>query len=142
MASGAGHDVPRPRAQEARERRRRHQAASLPLDVIAGDRGALRPGHARALRRDVPAADKGERVCLVDATAAGAIAVLPAAECFPPGPDGEPLMLPRSMSAREGLVLAHKVHELRVCNLATGRSQAIPPGPEFSGCHVLLVGDG
>ncbi|KAG2638894.1 hypothetical protein PVAP13_2NG622700, partial [Panicum virgatum] len=86
----------------------------------------------------------GERMYLVDATAAGdAVGVLRADECFPPGPDGKPLALSSPLSARDGLVLVHKAHELRVCNLATGHSQIIPPGPEVTGGHhVLLVGDG
>ncbi|CAL5084544.1 unnamed protein product [Urochloa decumbens] len=67
-----------------------------------------------------------------------------AAESFPPGPDGEPLLLYRSVSAREGLVLVecHELRLLRVCNLATGRSQTLPPGPAFLGYYALLVGDG
>jgi hypothetical protein len=98
------------------------------------------------------AKDEEERVYLVDATAAGgatAVEVRSAAESFPPGPDGEPLALQGALSARDGLVLVRRGHELRVFNLATGRSQAVPPagpGPdEFTGSscnHVLLVGDG
>ncbi|WVZ73842.1 hypothetical protein U9M48_022100 [Paspalum notatum var. saurae] len=66
-----------------------------------------------------------------------------ASKAFPAGPDGEPLRLHRPVSAREGLLLVHKPHELRVFNLATGRSQALPPGgPEFPVHYVLLVGDG
>lgn len=93
-------------------------------------------------------ADKDEPIYLVEATAAGAtVGALGAGKSFPRGPDGKPLTLSRPLSARDGLVLVHnhKAHELRrlrVFNLATGRSQAVPHGPCFTGGHVLLVGDG
>ncbi|CAL5085277.1 unnamed protein product [Urochloa decumbens] len=178
---GGGGGAPRPPGG----RRQRHQAAWLPLEVMAdiaarsdpvtlvrcaatcGDlRGRVAdPGFRRRLRlrhadRFVPSLLRGHlvgepdfsiripdldddplNVYLVDAATA---TLLPAAESFPPGPDGEPLLLYRSVSAREGLVLVecHELRLLRVCNLATGRSQTLPPVPAFLGYYALLVGDG
>ncbi|CAL5085278.1 unnamed protein product [Urochloa decumbens] len=182
MAGGGSGDAPKPPGQASGGRRRRHQAASLPLDVMAdiaartdpvtlvrcaatcGDlRGRVAdPAFRRRLRLrhadrfvfsllrghligDKSDPVKGERMYLVDAAAAGtAVGLLSAAECFLRGPDGEPLQ--GALSAHDGLVLVKRPQDLCVCNLATGRSQTIPPAPgfgaEFTGCnHVLLVGD-
>ncbi|CAN6169142.1 unnamed protein product [Urochloa humidicola] len=181
MTRGGG-GAPRPPGQTSGGRRRRHQAALLPLDVMAdiaarsdpvtlircaatcsnlrgrisdpAFRRRLRLRHAdrfvSPLLRDhlvldkYSRADKDEGMYLVDATVAGTtVGLVSVAESFPPGPDGEPLKLHRPVSAREGLVLVYKDHELRVCNLATGRSQTLPPGhDEFTGYSALLVGDG
>ncbi|KAF8725414.1 hypothetical protein HU200_019933 [Digitaria exilis] len=60
--------------------------------------------------------------------------------------------IPVPVVARHGLVLVRVHHpcqpganaavDLRVCCPATGRVQSLPPGPEFKGQFVLLVGDG
>ncbi|CAL4911083.1 unnamed protein product [Urochloa decumbens] len=57
----------------------------------------------------------------------------------------EPCM-PVPIAARDGLVLVHVIHGkqeiLLVCNPATGQAQSLPPGPDFAGQFVLLVGNG
>ncbi|KAL6642418.1 hypothetical protein ACP70R_020599 [Stipagrostis hirtigluma subsp. patula] len=75
--------------------------------------------------------------------------LLTAAACSPPRPDGdEPSRSILLKDARDGLLLVRTKDqlgnddELRVCRPATGRSQVIPPGREFFGRYVLLVGDG
>ncbi|OEL26348.1 hypothetical protein BAE44_0012631 [Dichanthelium oligosanthes] len=84
----------------------------------------------------------------VDTTSPYSTRVLRADACFPPGPDGEPLMRQGELLAsRDGLLLVRTAglpcHELRICCPATGRSQALPPlTSEFDGQYVLLVGDG
>ncbi|CAL5085279.1 unnamed protein product [Urochloa decumbens] len=181
MAGDSGGDAPRPPGQASRGRCRRHQAASLPIDLMAdiaarsdpvtllrcaatcsdmrcrvadpAFRRRLRLRHANRfvpsllrghLIGDKSKADKDEHMCLVDAPTAGATIGLlaSAAESFPHSPDGEPLKLHRPVSARDGLVLVYKDHELRVCNLATGCSQPVPHGDMFGSYYALLVGDG
>ncbi|PUZ73331.1 hypothetical protein GQ55_2G466000 [Panicum hallii var. hallii] len=94
---------------------------------------------------------------LVDTTAPDTTTarVLTAADGFPPPPDGTNVRLQCPMASRDGLLLVRitdwqpRREELRVCDLATGRSQTLPPGPAFPGVaqkcwepYVLLAGDG
>ncbi|PVH65380.1 hypothetical protein PAHAL_2G478800 [Panicum hallii] len=94
---------------------------------------------------------------LVDTTAPDTTTarVLTAADGFPPPPDGTNVRLQSPMESRDGLLLVRitdwqpRREELRVCDLATGRSQTLPPGPAFPGVaqkcwepYVLLAGDG
>ncbi|CAL5084554.1 unnamed protein product [Urochloa decumbens] len=96
---------------------------------------------------------------LVDITGAGdtTTARLPtAADGFPPHPDGKTAgRQHQPLASRDGLLLVRTTDwqpphdELRVCDPATGRSQALPPEPTFPGAaqknwdpYVLLVGDG
>ncbi|CAL5085289.1 unnamed protein product [Urochloa decumbens] len=94
---------------------------------------------------------------LVDIAAADTTtARLPtAADGFPPHPDGKRWHQP--VASRDGLLLVRTTdwikpphEELRVCDMATGRSQTLPPEPTFPAGvaqknwdpYVLLVGDG
>ncbi|RLM86316.1 hypothetical protein C2845_PM04G33260 [Panicum miliaceum] len=94
---------------------------------------------------------------LVDTTAPDTTTarVLTAADGFPPPPDGTNVRWQSPMASRDGLLLVRitdwqpRREELRVCDLATGRSQTLPPGPAFPGVaqkfwepYVLLAGDG
>ncbi|KAG2638900.1 hypothetical protein PVAP13_2NG623100 [Panicum virgatum] len=97
---------------------------------------------------------------LVDITGPDTTArVLTAADGFPPPPDGKKLRQRwhDPLASRDGLLLVRTTdwgcqpprEELRVCDLATGRSQTLPPEPTFAGAaqnfwepYVLLDGDG
>ncbi|RLN35854.1 hypothetical protein C2845_PM03G15450 [Panicum miliaceum] len=96
---------------------------------------------------------------LVDTTVPGTTKarVLTAADGFPPPPDGTNARRQSPLASRDGLLLVcitdwqppREEQELRVCDLATGRSQTLPPEPAFPGVaqklwepYVLLVGDG
>ncbi|CAL4901357.1 unnamed protein product [Urochloa decumbens] len=87
-----------------------------------------------------------DKVWLVETTHTGANAatatVCRASERCHCAPGGGRLRLHRPVAWRDGLLLIRTARDLRVCNPATGRSQILPPEPNFQGQYVLLVGDG
>ncbi|CAN6185669.1 unnamed protein product [Urochloa humidicola] len=87
-----------------------------------------------------------DHVWLVETTHTGANAatatVCRAFERCHCAPGGGRLRLHKPVASRDGLLLVRTARELRVCDPATGRSQILPPEPNFQGQYVLLVGDG
>ncbi|KAL6657129.1 hypothetical protein ACP70R_004909 [Stipagrostis hirtigluma subsp. patula] len=88
---------------------------------------------------------------LVDTTTAGAPRLRRVPGAVPSGAAGEPMRL-ESVTLRDGLLLLRMAEteawtyrlrrELRVRDLATGRSLTLPPEPEFPGHGTALVVDG
>ncbi|CAN6206179.1 unnamed protein product [Urochloa humidicola] len=101
---------------------------------------------------------RSEALHLVDITAADTTTarLTTAADGFPPHPDGKAAgRRHEAVASRGGLLLVRTtdwkppLEELRVCDMATGRSITLPPEPAFPGAaqknwepYVLLVGDG